>query len=24
MALPHKQMFCQNMAALWVRKQFLA
>ncbi|KAJ0137446.1 Uncharacterized protein HZ326_19566 [Fusarium oxysporum f. sp. albedinis] len=24
MALPHKQMFCQNLAALWVRKQFLA
>ncbi|KAI8406371.1 hypothetical protein FOFC_13841 [Fusarium oxysporum] len=24
MALPHKQTFCQNLAALWVRKQFLA
>ncbi|KAM5528185.1 hypothetical protein FOXYSP1_19454 [Fusarium oxysporum f. sp. phaseoli] len=24
MAPPHKQTFCQNLAALWVRKQFLA
>ncbi|KAI8404484.1 hypothetical protein FOFC_15979 [Fusarium oxysporum] len=24
MALPHKQTFCQNLASLWVRKQFLA
>jgi hypothetical protein len=24
MALPHKQMSCQNLAVLWVRKQFLA
>ena len=24
MALPHKQMLCQNLAALCVRKRFLA
>ncbi|KNB19319.1 hypothetical protein FOXG_16440 [Fusarium oxysporum f. sp. lycopersici 4287] len=24
MALSHKQTFCQNLAALWVRKEFLA
>jgi hypothetical protein len=24
MALPHMLTFCENLAALWVRKQFLA
>ncbi|KAI8416914.1 hypothetical protein FOFC_03227 [Fusarium oxysporum] len=24
LALPHKQTFCQNLAAILVRKQFLA